>query len=462
LGCGLWIAGFAASAQDPPSADKVRAALRVADFENARRDAEALAALSPGDAGTLALLGDARWAAGLFDEADAAYERALARDPESSRARFGQARSLASRSRLTDALSHTLAILGSAGADPDVHALAATVRERLGRFDDAAASYEAHAGLLPPGEETAIASARARAGFLRSFTGRTPFALRDQDSSAVHTIPFKLVRNKVIVQGRLNGESVEWVIDTGAERTSISWRLASLARVRAVTTTLTAGVGPAALRRVQLARADTVELGSLRIRDVPVSVRPPSNVRALRWNGESLSPLALGLSMVVDYRRRQIILARELPVEDAEVTLGLRMQRLPLVRGTLNAKHPAPFVVDTGGEVISISGETADALGMQPTRRIPLRVFGLSGLDETAFLLPGVRLEFDQIEYQRIGLAVLNLRAPSVLLGFQLGGIVGHKFLSEYRVAFDVARSELKLTRANEARRAGEARGVVE
>ena len=36
---------------------------------------------------------------------------------------------------------------------------------------------------------------------------------------------------------------------------------------------------------------------------------------------------------------------------------------------------------------------------------------------------------------------VLNLRAPSLLLGFQLGGIVGHKFLSNYRVAMDMERA---------------------
>jgi hypothetical protein len=40
---------------------------------------------------------------------------------------------------------------------------------------------------------------------------------------------------------------------------------------------------------------------------------------------------------------------------------------------------------------------------------------------------------------------VLNLRAPSLLLGFQLGGIVGHKFLAPYRVSMDLAQSELRL-----------------
>jgi len=40
---------------------------------------------------------------------------------------------------------------------------------------------------------------------------------------------------------------------------------------------------------------------------------------------------------------------------------------------------------------------------------------------------------------------VLNLETPSALLGFQVGGIVGHKFLSKYRVGIDLEHSVLKL-----------------
>jgi hypothetical protein len=82
---------------------------------------------------------------------------------------------------------------------------------------------------------------------------------------------------------------------------------------------------------------------------------------------------------------------------------------------------------------------------MTPPRRIPLRVYGMSGMDMNAYLLPGVNVDFEEIVFRNVGLAVLNLRAPSVLLGFQVGGIVGHRFLSEYRVAMDMGRSELRL-----------------
>jgi hypothetical protein len=35
---------------------------------------------------------------------------------------------------------------------------------------------------------------------------------------------------------------------------------------------------------------------------------------------------------------------------------------------------------------------------------------------------------------------------PSALLGYQVGGIVGHRFLSRYRVGIDLERSVLRLS----------------
>ena len=120
-----------------------------------------------------------------------------------------------------------------------------------------------------------------------------------------------------------------------------------------------------------------------------------------------------------------------------------------MIRGLLNSFQPAYFVIDTGGELMSISTDVFTSLAMTPRRRIPIKVWGVMGLDRDAFLVPGVNLDFDDIEFRQQGVAVLNLRAPSVLLGFQVGGILGHRFLGGYRVAMDVARGELRLQRIN-------------
>jgi hypothetical protein len=138
-------------------------------------------------------------------------------------------------------------------------------------------------------------------------------------------------------------------------------------------------------------------------------------------------------------------MGRRLPAAAYTTELPLNLYRLAMVRGTVNGQ-PATFVVDTGGEVISISQATVGRMSDPGLfRRIPLRVYGTSGWDKDAFLMPNVDLEFSSIHFSKIPVVVLNLRAPSALLGFQLGGIVGHKFLSKYRVSIDLVRSVVGL-----------------
>ena len=102
---------------------KIRAGLRIAEFELARVEAETLVGDAPQDAEAQTLLGDAMWANGLFDESDAAYREAIALAPESSRAHFGLARSMTSRSQLEEALKEALPVAAAAPQDPEIHAL---------------------------------------------------------------------------------------------------------------------------------------------------------------------------------------------------------------------------------------------------------------------------------------------------------------------------------------------------
>jgi hypothetical protein len=81
-------------------------------------------------------------------------------------------------------------------------------------------------------------------------------------------------------------------------------------------------------------------------------------------------------------------------------------------------------------------------------RRVPARVYGVAGWDANAFLLPFVDIKFAPgVGLERTSVVVLNLDAPSALMGFQIGGIVGHHFLSRYTVTIDLMRSRVGLTR---------------
>jgi predicted aspartyl protease len=261
-------------------------------------------------------------------------------------------------------------------------------------------------------------------------------------------VPFRLVNDKVVVRVSINGgPQQDFVLDTGSEETILSEETAFVRGIQPITRTLSAGVGEVGLRGLQLGRLDSLSIGTLQVRNLPVLIKNPALQGVPRLEGDAFSPLSLGLSMLIDYQNNTLTIGRRLPEGNPDFRLPMRVNRLALVRGVLNQSYPAYFVVDTGGEVISISQHTAGALEMPPVRRIPLQVWGSSGWDPDAFLLPGVNLAFGDIAYENYPTVVLNLRTPSALLGFQLGGILGHKFLSPYRVTMDMEMSELRLER---------------
>jgi len=332
--------------------------------------------------------------------------------------------------------------------DLEVHHTVGAIYERMHKYEEAAAAYGNYVNLLPNKDTSEKAAwSRAEIRFLRSFAQRVPFQADPGTDDQVFTVDFRLVNDKVVVRARVNDASPQdFVVDTGAESTIITEPTARRLGVAPITYTLSAGVGETGLRGLQLARVDSLELGTLKLRNVPCIIKSPP-LRDLPSNEtESLSPIALGYSMIIDYQSHKLTFGKHLPIETGALELPLRVYRLVTVRGLVGTTHQANFVVDTGGEVISISQATANRLPVKEgARKIALRVYGSSGWDRDAFLMPGVDLAFDTIKYTNFPVVVLNLNAPSALLGFQLGGIVGHKFLSGYRVGIDLERSVLRL-----------------
>jgi hypothetical protein len=438
----------------PPDATRrprmgvIASALRVAEFGLARLEAEKLHQSDPKGPDATALYADALWSSGLFQEAESGYRDALAAAPELARGRHGVARSLAARSHLEEALGEAQAALRLSPRDLEIHHTVGTIFERMHKYEEAAAAFSNYVNLLPNKDRSEKADwSRAEIRFLRSFGQRTPFESEPGTEDKLYTVDLRLVNDKVVVRAKVNDAAAQdFVVDTGSENTVITRTTAQRLGVTPVTYTLSAGVGRVGLRGLQLARIDSLELGSLKLRNIPCLIKNPPLRDIPVKETEGLSPLALGYSMVIDYKTHKLTFGKHLPEEPKDFELPLRLHRLATVRGVVDTTHQANFVVDTGGEVISISQATATALAKPETgRRIALKVYGTSGWDPDAFLMPGVDLLFDTIQYKNFPVVVLNLDAPSALLGFQLGGIVGHKFLSKYRVAIDMERSVLRL-----------------
>ena len=431
-----------------PRVGVIASALRVAEFGLARTEAEKLHMADPKGSDAMALYGDALWSSGLFQEAEVLYRDALAASPELARGHHGLAKSLAARSRLDEAMNEAQAALRLAPRDMEIHHTVGTIFERMHKYEEAASAYSNYVNLLPNKDHSEKADwSRGEIRFLRSFGQRIPFEADAGTEDRLYTVDFRLVNEKVVVRAKVNDASAQdFVVDTGSENTVITRPTAQRLGITPVTYTLSAGVGRVGLRGLQLARIDTLELGSLKLRNIPCLIKNPPLRDIPVKETEGLSPLALGYSMTIDYKTHKLTFGKHLPDEPKDFELPLRLHRLATVRGTVDGLHLANFVVDTGGEVISISTATAATLGGHDTgRKIALKVYGTSGWDPDAFLMPGVDLMFDTISYKNFPVVVLNLNAPSALLGFELGGIVGHKFLSKYRVGIDLERSVLRL-----------------
>ena len=429
----------------------VRSALRVAEFQVAASQAASIEIAAPDDPSALSVVGDALWAAGRFGDAERSYRAALAIQPGFGRAKHGLGLTLAARGREEDALVAVRDAIAAAPSDAEMHATEGAILERMGRYDEAVTAYTAFLAQVPASwHPESVDFIRGQVQFLRAFVGRHPFEVAFKNGGDSDVIPFRMINGKVVVRARVNGsDPQDFTVDTGAEHTVLTAPTAKRLGIAAMGQTIAAGVGIVGLRGVERGRLDSLQFGSVVVRDLPCLIKNPPIEGLPVGEAEGLSPIAFGLSMSIDYQRRLLTVARHLPAarNAGDVELPLWRHRLATVEGRVNGM-PAAFIVDTGGEVVSLNTTTARFLvAPADRRRIALRVYGTSGLDPEAYLMPGVDLLFDTVHLANQSVVVLNLRAPSVLLGYHIGGIVGHKFLSHYKVDFDLDRSVLRLTK---------------
>src|SRR5204863_1926776 len=239
---------------------------------------------------------------GLFEESEARYREALGLTPDHARGMHGMARSLLARNRLDDAMNQAQAALRLSPRDLEIHHTVGAIYERMHKFEEAAAAYGNYVNLLPNKDTSEKAAwSRAEIRFLRSFAQRVPYQAEAGTDDQIYSVDFRTVNDKVVVKARVNDSSPQdFVVDTGAENTVITEVTARRLGVAPITYTLSAGVGETGLRGLQLARVDSLELGTLKLRNVPVIIKSPPLRDLPTTETESLSPLSLGYSMIID------------------------------------------------------------------------------------------------------------------------------------------------------------------
>jgi predicted aspartyl protease len=428
-----------------------RSLLRAGRYGEAVRLAAEAAQRDPDSADVMAVHGDALWVGGHFLEAEDRYAAALERDPALPAALHGRGRSLAAQGQLSEALANVSSAAVADPTDPLYWITLGMVYEQQWRYRDAVEAYRKSLALLPSRSwDDAARRTRDRIDFLATFGDRGTRILAGADQ--VYELPLRIKNGRPVVRARLNGwQMADFELDTGADALVLTPWLARNVGIRPLGTLQSAGVGTTVggVRPVQVARVDSFEVGGLRLERIPAVVKSPALMGGPAPETEGFSPLAMGLSVRVDYGRNTILIGRSLPDAEFETRLPLRMQRLPLVRAAVNGSKYGSFVLDTGGDATALSRRLAGELEFDSTVRLmPVRAWGTSGWDQSAFLLPFVKIELSPgVGFANKSLAVLDLGAISALIGVDLGGIIGHDLLSNYRVSIDLDRHELGLSR---------------
>ena len=341
---------------------------------------------------------------------------------------------------------------------------------RIERYKEAADAYERFLIVSPHTDTDRRARIRGLIDFLRYLGAQGGlYSLQGPDRTVLQ---FDAPDGRPIIKLRINGskEFLRFVLDTGSGMSVISDETARKLGLKAVAHGgLARAVGGGGRFEIVYGYLNTIELGEVRIANVPVYIRhfydehnPVDGYLGIA----ALSRLVISL----DYGVRTLTLTRQRNSQ-TEVGTGTAGQGKPVkaeaveprpeigvaVRTTSSGflsgevfidgiTRPLNFIIDTGATVSVLSEKTA---ALEEARAFikegRMRVFGAAGIaeDVKTALLPKVMMGSYTLE--KINAAVLDLEPVNETAGFQQSGILGGNFLRHFRVAFDFQNGIVRL-----------------
>ena len=269
-------------------------------------------------------------------------------------------------------------------------------------------------------------------------------------------VPFRQVGGEqwlIVVEARIQGsEPMDCAVDTGASHCVLLPEVAARLGVRADEKRQAAGAGGAL--EVRIGSADTVQLGDLVARDVPLIVTDE-----LRRIGAAIGiPLGgnLGHSffgryrMTVDYAAGTLELASEDEPEDArpsraELEFQLAHPSKPLIMIPVRlGERPARFALDTGASITVIAPEVAARCGIETTPSSNLTGGGGVAVKAAAGVIP--ELSIGDVKLSKVRVAAAEfLGMLSRAIGTPIDGILGSNVLRRFRLTIDYPKRRVRL-----------------
>jgi len=242
----------------------------------------------------------------------------------------------------------------------------------------------------------------------------------------------------LLVKARINGgPQLSLLVDSGTQYVVLDRAAALRSHCAGGADLEMIGAGAASATLVKQRTADTLELGDLTLRDVPIVVTD----RTLADGIQGALPLSIfaGFLIRLDFRAKELDL---LPYPIGETGNAgavpiLSSNQLLFVKGTVNESHEGYFLLDTGAAYSAISRNLAGRLRMPEimATHVPLQG-GVAEID--APLWSGsIRLQLGSHQTLTGPVVAVDLSTASRYSGFEISGLIGYSALRDFVLTAD-------------------------
>ena len=403
-----------------------------------------------------ALLGAALLASGEFQLALRELSRSLSLDENEALAVSGLAQIDFYEGRVESSLRGLRRAVFLESQEPDFIFNLAQVAARAEHFAEAANAYEKFLSIAPHADADRRANIRGMIDFMR-YLGKQS-KLYVESSAPRVVVPFELMENLPVIQVRLNGskEPLRFILDSGSSMCVISEATAKKVGLEEIARGGTArAVGGGGRFQIVYGFLSSIEIGDVRVENVPVFMRP-------FFNGGGTQPIDgyIGLSVIkkyvatVDYGALTLTLIRQRDNSSAAKTpdsleVPIRTTSSGFLSGEVRLRgfnQPFNFIVDTGASISVVDKSVAASDEMNRfAQDVKVKIYGAAGVAEDVKMLLLPRVEFGSHARDGIRAVVLDLNVINETTGFLQDGIIGGNFLANFRLTFDFRRGVIRL-----------------
>ena len=236
----------------------------------------------------------------------------------------------------------------------------------------------------------------------------------------------------LLVKARINGGPLlSLLVDSGTQYVVVDRRAALRSHSAGGADLEMIAVGAASAALVKHRTADTLELGDLKLRGVPMVVVD----RPLGDGIQGALPLSIfaGFLIRLDFQTKELDLMRygAGDAADAGALPVLSNNHLLFVKGSVNETQLGYFLLDTGAAFTAISRSLARQLAIPEIleAHVPLR--GGVGQIDAPLLSGSVRLQFASHQPVMGPVVAVDLSTASRYHGFEILGLIGYSALCD-------------------------------